>query len=110
MIKVDGMRHDNPHGIDALYGSSPTALHTRHTRVIDFANDNNYHLCLSVARRRPVISFKGSPLSGPNASPARNASRAVWLKNLHQWHWISSALCLLGMFLFSITGITLNHA
>ncbi|AVR97998.1 PepSY-associated TM helix domain-containing protein [Pseudoduganella armeniaca] len=43
------------------------------------------------------------------ASTAR-ASRAVWLKQLHQWHWISSALCLLGMFLFSITGITLNHA
>lgn len=42
--------------------------------------------------------------------PAANASRAVWLKHLHQWHWISSALCLLGMFLFSITGITLNHA
>ncbi len=41
---------------------------------------------------------------------AKNASRAVWLKQLHQWHWISSALCLLGMFLFSITGITLNHA
>ena len=39
-----------------------------------------------------------------------NASRAVWLKNLHQWHWISSALCLLGMFLFAMTGITLNHA
>lgn len=34
----------------------------------------------------------------------------MWLKNLHQWHWISSALCLLGMFLFAITGITLNHA
>ncbi|MBB3118996.1 PepSY-associated TM helix domain-containing protein [Pseudoduganella violacea] len=41
---------------------------------------------------------------------ARQASRAVWLRHLHQWHWISSALCLLGMFLFSITGITLNHA
>lgn len=41
---------------------------------------------------------------------AKSASRAVWLKQLHQWHWISSALCLLGMFLFSITGITLNHA
>jgi len=40
----------------------------------------------------------------------QNASRAVWLKNLHQWHWISSALSLLGMFLFAITGITLNHA
>jgi hypothetical protein len=41
---------------------------------------------------------------------AKNAGRAVWLKQLHQWHWVSSALCLLGMFLFSITGITLNHA
>ena len=40
----------------------------------------------------------------------QNASRAVWLKQLHQWHWISSALCLLAMFLFAITGITLNHA
>jgi uncharacterized protein len=36
--------------------------------------------------------------------------RAYWLKTLHQWHWISSALCLLGMVMFSITGITLNHA
>jgi hypothetical protein len=36
--------------------------------------------------------------------------RAYWLKTLHQWHWISSALCLLGMVMFSVTGITLNHA
>ena len=36
--------------------------------------------------------------------------RAYWLKTLHQWHWISSALCLIGMLLFSATGITLNHA
>src|SRR5690606_35742095 len=36
--------------------------------------------------------------------------RARWLKRLHQWHWISSALCLAGMLLFSITGITLSHA
>jgi uncharacterized protein len=36
--------------------------------------------------------------------------RSGWLRTLHQWHWISSALCLLGMLLFSITGITLNHA
>jgi hypothetical protein len=32
------------------------------------------------------------------------------LKTLHQWHWISSALCLLGMLLFAITGLTLNNA
>ncbi|ALS62702.1 PepSY-associated TM helix domain-containing protein [Pandoraea norimbergensis] len=36
--------------------------------------------------------------------------RAFWLKHLHQWHWISSAICLLGMMLFAITGFTLNHA
>ncbi|MFC4728708.1 PepSY-associated TM helix domain-containing protein [Coralloluteibacterium thermophilus] len=43
--------------------------------------------------------------SAPN--PQR---RAYWLKTLHQWHWISSALCLVGMLLFAVTGITLNHA
>lgn len=36
--------------------------------------------------------------------------RAFWLKHLHQWHWISSALCLVGMLLFAVTGFTLNHA
>lgn len=30
--------------------------------------------------------------------------------SLRQWHWISSALCLVGMILFAFTGITLNHA
>jgi hypothetical protein len=45
-----------------------------------------------------------------SAQQAAHASRAVWLKHLHQWHWISSAMCLMGMFLFAITGITLNHA
>lgn len=34
----------------------------------------------------------------------------VYLGSLREWHWISSAICLVGMLLFSITGITLNHA
>ncbi len=38
------------------------------------------------------------------------SARAYWLKKLHEWHWISSAICLIGMLLFAITGITLNHA
>jgi hypothetical protein len=42
------------------------------------------------------------------ASPRR--SRAFWLKQLHQWHWVSSAACLVGLLLFSLTGLTLNHA
>jgi hypothetical protein len=57
-----------------------------------------------------MFFVEGSSVSVQSASSARNASRAVWLKQLHQWHWISSAMCLLGMFLFAITGITLNHA
>lgn len=43
-------------------------------------------------------------------APASSPRRAYWLKTLHEWHWVSSALCLLGMLLFAITGITLNHA
>ncbi len=39
-----------------------------------------------------------------------NRRRAYWLKTLHEWHWVSSALCLIGMVLFSVTGFTLNHA
>ena len=46
--------------------------------------------------------------SQPQAIPS--ASRAVWLKNLHRWHWISAALSLTGMLMFAITGFTLNHA
>lgn len=45
-------------------------------------------------------------------APARsdNRRRAYWLKTLHEWHWVSSAICLVGMILFSVTGFTLNHA
>lgn len=41
---------------------------------------------------------------------ATSSRRAYWLKTLHQWHWISSALCLIGLLLFTVTGFTLNHA
>ena len=36
--------------------------------------------------------------------------RALWLKQLYRWHWVSSAACLIGMLLFTVTGLTLNHA
>ncbi|MEN5159219.1 PepSY-associated TM helix domain-containing protein [Achromobacter spanius] len=36
--------------------------------------------------------------------------RAYWLKTLHQWHWISAALCMVAMLLFAVTGLTLNNA
>lgn len=51
------------------------------------------------------------------AEPNRRAAprktkraRQFWLKQLHGWHWVSAAMSLVGMFLFAITGITLNHA
>ncbi|WP_423839160.1 PepSY-associated TM helix domain-containing protein [Undibacterium luofuense] len=46
------------------------------------------------------------------ASSSRNQpqQRAFWLRQLHQWHWISSAICLVAMLVFAITGFTLNHA
>ncbi len=43
-------------------------------------------------------------------SAADQHRRSFWLKQLHQWHWISAAVSLVGMMLFAITGITLNHA
>ena len=42
--------------------------------------------------------------------PRSGSSRSFWLKHLHQWHWVSAALCLVGMMLFAVTGFTLNHA
>jgi len=40
----------------------------------------------------------------------KRSMKAFWLKQFHTWHWMSSAICLVGMVLFAVTGITLNHA
>lgn len=48
--------------------------------------------------------------TAPKPRKALNAARSFWLKQLHQWHWISAAVSLIGLMLFAITGITLNHA
>lgn len=47
---------------------------------------------------------------GLKPKAALNGARSFWLKQLHSWHWISAAVSLVGMILFAITGITLNHA
>ena len=53
-----------------------------------------------------------APAASPPRAPktALNGARSFWLKQLHQWHWISAALSLIGLLLFAVTGITLNHA
>lgn len=54
---------------------------------------------------RSVIGTGGAATSG-----RKRNQRGFWLKQLRQWHWISSALSLTGMLAFAVTGITLNHA
>lgn len=58
----------------------------------------------------PSRAFAGAtqPPDDPTLAGAQRRSR--WLKQLLKLHWISSALSLLGLLLFSVTGITLNHA
>ncbi len=59
----------------------------------------------------PTGSSPSAAPSGAQAAPALpGARRALFLRQLHQWHWISSAICLMAMLLFSFTGFTLNHA
>ena len=58
------------------------------------------------AQRRAETTAKGS--KKPRA--ALNGARSFWLKQLHSWHWISAAVSLVGMILFAVTGVTLNHA
>ncbi|WP_322042119.1 PepSY-associated TM helix domain-containing protein [Paraburkholderia sp. J67] len=41
---------------------------------------------------------------------AAESRRGFWMRHLRRWHWISSAVCLVGMLLFALTGFTLNHA
>ena len=42
--------------------------------------------------------------------PTKKSRKSFWLKQLHMWHWMSSAISLIGLLLFAVTGFTLNHA
>jgi hypothetical protein len=47
----------------------------------------------------------------PAARKAKGGlTRAFWVRQFINWHWISAAISLIGMIVFAITGITLNHA
>lgn len=53
------------------------------------------------------------PMSGASSSSTSTAAlsrSAFWKAQLRTWHWISSAICLVGLLLFAVTGFTLNHA
>ncbi|TKD51985.1 PepSY-associated TM helix domain-containing protein [Sphingomonas baiyangensis] len=50
------------------------------------------------------------PQPATRRARAPRPARAFWWRQLHLWHWISSAASLIGLLLFAATGITLNHA
>ena len=56
------------------------------------------------------IIATGCAISSSLASRPSRRWRGWWLKQLHTWHWVSAAVSLVGMLLFAITGLTLNHA
>jgi len=65
----------------------------------------------SIEQQDAAALVKAVPSEQPHrpARPRKKA-RQFWLKQLHTWHWVSAAISLVGMLLFAITGITLNHA
>lgn len=58
-----------------------------------------------------MTEVPAKPAAAKAAKPKRKEPpRAFWLRQMVAWHWISAALSLLGLLLFAVTGITLNHA
>ncbi len=45
-----------------------------------------------------------------NATTTKHRGKNAWMKTMHQWHWVSAAISLAGLMLFSVTGVTLNNA
>ena len=79
---------------------------------MDNSNRNDYHLRMNTPNE-PSVNGQAVPM-GPEA-PVKSAAKGhaharPGMKTLLAWHWISSAICLVGLVLFAVTGITLNHA
>ncbi len=47
---------------------------------------------------------------GVGANAVNSRRRMQVYRTMHLWHWISAAVCFAALILFTITGITLNHA
>jgi hypothetical protein len=50
------------------------------------------------------------PPPAKRSKEKKKSTRGYWVRQLHTWHWISSAISLVGLLLFTLTGYTLNHA
>lgn len=79
------------------------------TFLIPDCTDSGEGACPHTPPVQPTALHRRRSAPPQGATHARSP-RARWLKTLHQWHWVSSALALFGTLLFAVTGITLNHA
>jgi hypothetical protein len=59
---------------------------------------------------RPAEAATAERVAERARAKRKAQARAGFLREVLRWHWISAAICLVGMLLFSATGITLNHA
>ena len=55
-------------------------------------------------------TIPSAPAPSKPAVKKKKGRNPFWVKQLHTWHWVSSAVSMIGLLLFAITGITLNHA
>lgn len=67
-------------------------------------------LPLSVLNRTRAASGVEDPDASKAKARRRAQFRAGLMRQALRWHWISAAICLVGLFAFTVTGITLNHA
>jgi uncharacterized protein len=56
------------------------------------------------------VAVDETKLAAKAKARKRAQMRAGFLRETVRWHWISAAICLVGIVLFAVTGITLNHA
>ncbi|WP_436716653.1 PepSY-associated TM helix domain-containing protein [Roseiconus lacunae] len=63
-------------------------------------------MSLTVTESADQVTDRPQPTKPRRKSKNR---RAFWIRQFIAWHWISSAVSLVGMLMFAITGITLNH-
>ncbi|MCC9600059.1 PepSY-associated TM helix domain-containing protein [Stieleria sp. JC731] len=62
-----------------------------------------------VPDRLPSDVPDGESTEFPNRKRKSKNRRSYWMRQFIAWHWISSAVSLVGMLMFAVTGITLNH-
>lgn len=78
---------------------------------MNFEQSSDHSAGVSDFAETAIVQPIPTPRAKPGAEPKRKQKvKTWWLKQFRVWHWVSAAVSLVGVFLFAITGLTLNHA